>query len=345
LVHTSVAQSSAGSEKAADEGLARGEFLLEIRDLRLVFDTYRGTVKALEGVSLAARPGEAVAIVGETGCGKSATARAIMGFVEPPARVEGGEILLEGRDVLTMSSGELRAMRGRHASFVFQEAKKALNPTATVGSQLIEAAECALGCSKRQARAAAAEALANVGLADAERIMASYSFELSGGMAQRVMIAIAMVGGAKLIVADEPTSALDVSIQAQILRLLSEIRQRTGSALILITHDLGVAAENCETINVMYAGRVVESGPVLSVFTAPAHPYTARLLAALPSPERDELAAIPGTVPDLVAPPPGCRFSNRCDRATDLCRSVRPDDVPVAPGHRVACHYPLRGAA
>jgi oligopeptide/dipeptide ABC transporter ATP-binding protein len=315
--------------------------LLDVRDLRLVFDTYRGTVRALEGVTFSARAGEAVAIVGETGCGKSATARAIMGFIDPPARVEGGEILLAGRNVLTLSANELRKMRGRSASFVFQEAKKALDPTATVGSQLIEAAQCSLQCSKGEARKAAAAALSNVGLADPERIMNSYSFELSGGMAQRVMIAIAMVGGAQLIVADEPTSALDVSIQAQILKLLGEIRERTGSALLLITHDLGVAAENCDTINVMYAGRVVESGPVEEVFARPAHPYTARLLAALPSPDRDQLEAIPGTVPDLVAPPPGCRFSNRCDRATALCSAERPPDALVGPGHRAACHYPL----
>jgi oligopeptide/dipeptide ABC transporter ATP-binding protein len=314
--------------------------LLDVRDLRLVFDTYRGTVDALEGVTFSAMAGEAVGIIGETGCGKSATARAVMGFIDPPARVVGGEIFLDGRNVLAMSAAELREMRGRLASFVFQEAKKALNPTATVGSQLIEAAQCALGVSKSEARKAAAAALSNVGLADAERIMKSYSYELSGAMAQRVMIAIAMVGGAKLIVADEPTSALDVSIQAQILKLLGEIRRRTGSAFLLITHDLGVAAENCDSVNVMYAGRVVESGPAATVFARPAHPYTARLLAALPTPGRDRLEAIPGTVPDLVAPPSGCRFSNRCDRATALC-SERPADVEVEPGHRVACHYPL----
>jgi oligopeptide/dipeptide ABC transporter ATP-binding protein len=334
------AQQSTQPEKGPHEASA----LLDVRDLKLVFDTFRGTVQALEGVDLQVFPGEAVAVVGETGCGKSVTARAALGFVEPPGRVVGGEVLVEGRDVLRLGARELQKLRGKSVSLVFQEAKRALNPTATIGSQLIEAAQAAHGEGRKAAKARAIRALRDVGLADPERIMQTYAFELSGGMAQRAMIAIAMIGGARLIVADEPTSALDVSIQAQILSLLTSIRRATGSALLLITHDLGVAAENCDRIAVMYAGRVVETGGVAAVFGSPAHPYTRRLLGAIPTGDRTTLEAIPGTVPDLIDPPPGCRYANRCERASDLCTAVRPPVAALRPGHAVACHHPYREA-
>lgn len=317
------------------------EPVLEVRDLRLVFDTYRGAVQALEGVDLSIYPGECVGIVGETGCGKSVTARAMLGFIEPPGRVTAGSIRLGDRDVLTMNARALRRIRGREISFIFQEAKKALNPTVTVGTQLLEAVGAHVRLSRGEARARAHEALRQVGLADPDRLMNSYAFELSGGMAQRVMIAIAIVGNARLLVADEPTSALDVSIQAQVLAVLRHARATLGSALFLITHDLGVAAENCDRVAVMYAGRVVEMGPVDSIFSAPAHPYTKRLLAALPSPERDRLEAIGGTVPDLVDPPAGCRFANRCGRATPLCGEQRPPVMRIRSRQDVACHHPL----
>lgn len=318
--------------------------LLDIRDLKLVFDTFRGTVKALEGVDLQVFPGEALAVVGETGCGKSVTARAALGFVEPPGRVVGGEVLVEGRDVLRLTERELQRLRGRSVSLVFQEAKRALDPTATIGSQLVEAARAAHREGRKASRARAIRALRDVGLADPERIMRAYAFELSGGMAQRAMIAIAMIGGAKLIVADEPTSALDVSIQAQILGLLGSIRRATGSALLLITHDLGVAAENCDRISVMYAGRVVETGRVEDVFSRPAHPYTRRLLGAIPTDGRTTLEAIPGTVPDLIDPPPGCRYANRCERASAACTTARPPVTRIGPSHAVACYHPYRDA-
>ncbi len=315
--------------------------LLEVQDLRLNFYTYRGVVQALEGVSFHMAPGEAVGLVGETGCGKSVTARAIMGFIEPPGRIEQGRILLDGRDLLQLKDKALRGIRGREISFIFQEPKKALDPTCTVGAQLMEAATVARGLGKRDAEALAMQTLGQVGLGDAGRVMGSYSFELSGGMAQRVMIAMAVVGGSRLMIADEPTSALDVSIQAQILRLLRRIRREQTSSLLLITHDLGVAAENCDRIIVMYAGRIVESGPVRAIFRSPAHPYTERLLRALPAPGKRRLEAIPGTVPDLVAPPPGCRFSNRCDRATPHCSRERPPSSEIGDGHAVACHHPV----
>ena len=318
--------------------------LLEVRDLKINFYTYRGTVKALEGVEFSISPGEAVGLVGETGCGKSVTARSIMGFVEPPGRIESGEILLEGENLLNYPEREMRRIRGRKISFIFQEPKKALDPTATIGNQLLEAAIVARGVDRSEARALALEKLGQVGLGDAARIMDSYSFELSGGMAQRVMIAMAMVGGSRLMIADEPTSALDVSIQAQILRLLRDIRQAQDSALLLITHDLGVAAENCDRIIVMYAGRIVEAGPVREIFKRPAHPYTVKLLNALPAPEKNRLEAIPGIVPDLVDPPAGCRFSTRCDRVTESCSRL-PPLIDMGPGHTVACFHPMREPA
>ena len=285
--------------------------------------------------------GEAVELVGETGCGKSVTARAIMGFVEPPGRVENGQILLEGENLLQLSERAMRRVRGRRISFVFQEPRKALDPTATVGSQLIEAAVAGRGVDSRKAKALALEMLAEVGLADGPRVMQSYSFELSGGMAQRAMIAMGAIGGSRLMIADEPTSALDVSIQAQILRLLQKIRTARNSALLLITHDLGVVAENCDRIIVMYAGQIVENGPVRQNFRSPAHPYTDKLLRALPAPGKTRLESIPGVVPDLIAPPPGCRFSNRCDRASERCRAERPPVLEAGVGHAVACFHPV----
>ena len=318
------------------------EPLLDIRDLQVNFYTYRGVVMALEGIHFSIMPGESVGLVGETGCGKSVTARAIVGFVEPPGRIESGEIDLDGNDLLEKSEREMRQIRGREISFIFQEPKKALDPTATVGSQILEAARIARGLPRNEAERLAAATLEKVGLGDPARVMRSYSFELSGGMAQRVMIAMAVVGGSRLMIADEPTSALDVSIQAQILRLLQKIRRDQGSSLLLITHDLGVAAENCDRIVVMYAGRIVESGRVRDIFHKPAHPYTDKLLRALPMPGKTNLEAIPGTVPDLIDPPPGCRFSNRCDQATQICRTERPPLTGLGSDHAVACYHPLR---
>ncbi len=318
--------------------------LLDVRDLRINFYTYRGVVKALEGVSFGIAAGEAVGLVGETGCGKSVTARSIMGFVEPPGRIENGKILLEGEDLLQLPESAMRAIRGRRISFIFQEPRKALDPTATVGSQLVEAAVAGQGVDSRSAKSLALKMLAEVGLADGPRVMRSYSFELSGGMAQRAMIAMGAIGGSRLMVADEPTSALDVSIQAQILRLLQKIRKAQNSALLLITHDLGVAAENCDRIIVMYAGRIVENGPVRQIFRKPAHPYTDKLLRALPAPGKTRLESIPGVVPDLIAPPPGCRFSNRCDRVSELCRKDRPPLLEAGARHMVACYHPVSGS-
>ena len=314
------------------------ETLLQIKDLKINFYTYRGIVKALDGINLTIQRRESMGLVGETGCGKSVTARSIMRLIDAPGRIEGGQILLNGIDLLTVSDKEMRSIRGRRISFIFQEPKKALDPTATVGSQLLEAIRIAKDCSRKDARDAARDLLKKVGLADTERLLKSYSFELSGGMAQRVMIGMAICGSPQLVIADEPTSALDVSVQAQILRLLDDLYKEYGSSLLLITHDLGVAAENCDKIAVMYAGRIVEVGAVEDVFNKPAHPYTAKLLAALPTMDRDTLVSIPGMVPDLIHPPPGCRFSNRCDYQQGVCTQDNPPLAELEEGHFVACY-------
>lgn len=314
--------------------------LLAIENLVVNFYTYRGVVKALDGINLVIHQGETVGLVGETGCGKSVTARAIIRLIDNPGRIEGGRILLEGLDLLSLPDAEMRKIRGRKISYIFQEPKKALDPTATVGAQMEEAIIMATGSSQTQARGLAGQILAKVGLADPQRVLQSYSFELSGGMAQRIMIGMAVSGHPQLVIADEPTSALDVSIQAQILKLLQQLSTDFGSSLLLITHNLGIAAENCDRIAVMYAGRIVEIGPVEAVFGAPAHPYTVGLLEALPGEDKEKLVPIPGMVPDLIFPPPGCRFSNRCAFQSDACRLERPPALVVGEGHWVSCISP-----
>ncbi len=317
------------------------EWLLNISDLKVSFSTYRGLVKALDGVSFGVKKGEALGVVGETGCGKSVTARAIIRLVSAPGKITGGSIMFDGRDLLTLDKDAMRTIRGKEISFVFQEAKKALDPTATIGSQLEEALWLSKGLSRNEARSVIPELLGKVGLSDAGRLMDSYSFELSGGMAQRIMIALAICGEPKLIIADEPTSALDVSVQAQILRLFEQLKNSFDSSLMMITHNLGVAAENCDRIVVMYAGRVAEMGPVDAIFRNPAHPYTASLLKALPSSDSTKLVAIPGLVPDLINPPPGCRFANRCSHAADACALSVPPMHQVGDEHFAACLFPM----
>jgi oligopeptide/dipeptide ABC transporter ATP-binding protein len=314
--------------------------LLAIEDLVVNFYTYRGVVKALDGINLVIHQGETVGLVGETGCGKSVTARAIIRLIDNPGRIEGGRILLEGLDLLSLPDPEMRKIRGRKISYIFQEPKKALDPTATVGSQMEEAIIMATGSTQERARGLAGQILAKVGLADPQRVLRSYSFELSGGMAQRIMIGMAVSGHPQLVIADEPTSALDVSIQAQILKLLQQLSADFGSSLLLITHNLGIAAENCDRIAVMYAGRIVEVGPVEAVFDTPAHPYTVGLLEALPGEDKQKLVPIPGMVPDLIFPPPGCRFSNRCSFQSQTCQQERPPALEVGEGHWVSCTSP-----
>jgi peptide/nickel transport system ATP-binding protein len=316
------------------------EKLLQIKDLFVNFYTYRGIVKALNGVNLTIHKAESVGLVGESGCGKSATAKSIIQLLDSPGKIESGQISFEGTDLLTLSKSALKKIRGKQISFIFQEPKKALDPTSKVGDQLIEAIQIARSVSKKEAQDICPDILNQVGLADVQRIMRSYSFELSGGMAQRIMIGMAICGYPKLLIADEPTSALDVSVQAQIIRLIDDLAKKYASSLMLITHDLGLAAENCEKIAVMYAGNVVELGPVEEVFGKPTHPYTIGLLHALPTRESNTLATIPGIVPDLIYPPPGCRFSTRCTRMDERCSRESPPFRKIGPEHFVACFYP-----
>ena len=317
------------------------EKLLQIKELTVNFYTYRGIVRALNGVNLTIHKGESVGLVGESGCGKSATAKSIIQLLDSPGKIESGQIYFEGTDLLTLSKSELKKIRGKQISFIFQEPKKALDPTSKVGNQLIEAIQIARSVSKREAENICPEILNQVGLADVQRIMRSYSFELSGGMAQRIMIGMAVCGHPKLLIADEPTSALDVSVQAQIIRLIDDLAKKYASSLILITHDLGLAAENCEKIAVMYAGNIVEFGPVEEVFGKPTHPYTIGLIQALPRRDSDTLATIPGVVPDLIHPPSGCRFSTRCTRVGDQCNREYPPFKEIGAGHFASCFYPV----
>ena len=321
------------------------ETLLQIKDLHANFYTYRGIVRALNGVNLTIHKAESVGLVGESGCGKSATAKSIIRLLDSPGRVESGQVLFEGTDLLALSESDLRKIRGKQISFIFQEPKKALDPTSRVGDQLIEAIQVARSVTRSEAEDICPDLLNQVGLADVQRVMQSYSFELSGGMAQRIMIGMAVCGHPKLIIADEPTSALDVSVQAQIIRLIDDLARDYASSLLLITHDLGLAAENCETIAVMYAGNIVEIGAVEEVFGRPAHPYTIGLMHALPTLNSDTLSTIPGIVPDLIYPPPGCRFSTRCNRMKERCRTEVPPLQGIGAGHFTACFYPAAEGA
>ena len=298
--------------------------LLEVEGLRTWFHTDEGVARAVDGVSLAVDHGEVVGVVGESGSGKSVTALSIMGLVPEPGRIEAGRVMLAGRELTSLSQEALREVRGSEVAMIFQEPMTSLNPVYPVGDQIAESLRIHQGLGKAAARSRAVELLARVGIPDAGRRSGEYPHQLSGGMRQRVMIAIALANDPALLIADEPTTALDVTIQAQILELLLELREELGMAVLLITHDLGVVAETCGRVVVMYGGQVVEEGPVGDVFDDPAHPYTRGLLAAVPRPDARgrELAVIPGTVPSPTAWPDGCRFRPRCPWAWDRCRTA-----------------------
>ena len=314
--------------------------MLAVEDLAVRFYTLRGVVHALDGVSLEADHGEAVGLVGETGCGKSITARAILRLIDPPGRIVRGRIVFEGRDLLALGPSEIRAIRGGAISMVSQEPKMSLNPVMRVGDQVAETLVVHdRGLTGRAARAQALEMLAAVAIPDPRRMARRYPHELSGGMAQRIMIAMMLVTRPKLLIADEPTSALDVTIQAQILDLMAGLIADIGSSVLMITHDLAIVAETCDRVAVMYAGRVVETGPVADVLRRPQHPYTIGLLRTLPDQaDRDApLYSIAGSVPSLLSRPTGCGFAPRCQFATERCRAERPPDYALDGGHRVAC--------
>ena len=316
----------------------RGD-LLNISKLKVVFYTYRGIIKALNGVELWMNQGERLGIVGETGCGKSVTALSIMGLIEQPGEIIEGDILFGDKLLTSMKETSLINIRGKEISMIFQEPNAALNPVMKVGFQIAES----IGKVKnkkigKEVYAEVRRMLEIAGL-DWERTINLYPHELSGGMAQRVMIAMALSSNPKLLIADEPTSALDVTIQAQILELLDELVKKFGNAVILITHNMGVAAEFCDKMAVMYAGNMVEYARTTNIFENPHHPYTRGLLKAVPKIGRtDELQSIPGIVPDLVNPPSGCRFHPRCKHVMDICRKDFPPLVEIKPGHYVACY-------
>ena len=310
--------------------------LLEVKDLRTRFRSYEGEVRAVDGISFQVERGEAVGLVGESGCGKTVTALSIMGLVpEPPGRIlPGSSIRLDGRELIGLPPRELRRLRGRRMAMIFQEPMSSLNPVYTVGSQLQEALVRHRGMGRKEARAAGVALLGEVGIGEPDRRFDQYPHQLSGGMQQRVMVATALCSEPDLLIADEPSTALDVTIQAQILDLLADLRKGRGMALLLITHDLGVVAEVCDRVVVMYAGEVVEEGPVTGIFRAPQHPYTRGLLGSLPrlGDRRSRLRPIPGSVPSPLRWPQGCRFRERCPHAWDRCADEPPPLLPVEDG-------------
>jgi peptide/nickel transport system ATP-binding protein len=314
--------------------------LLEIEDLRVHFVTSRGVVKAVDGVSYTVKPGEIVAVVGESGCGKSVTALAVMRLLaKPQGRVVGGRVMFDGRDLLTLDEESMRRVRGRDVAMIFQEPMTSLNPVLSIGQQLMEPLFIHMGMDEAQARARAIELLGLVGITDPERRLQQYPHQFSGGMRQRVMIAIGLACDPKLVIADEPTTALDVTIQAQILELMKDLARRLGIAMVVITHNLGIVARYADRINVMYAARVVEHGRAEDVFGAPRHPYTIGLLRSVPRLDRPKdrrLATIEGLPPNLLAPPTGCRFAERCPARIGAC-ATDPALAIVGPGHLSAC--------
>jgi peptide/nickel transport system ATP-binding protein len=317
--------------------------LLSIQDLRTRFLSEEGELFAVDGVSLDVEPGETVGVVGESGCGKSVTALSVLRLIQPPGRIVSGRILLDGVDLLQKSEAEMRRVRGDRVAMIFQEPMTSLNPVFTVGEQIAESLRHHRGASRRDAHARAVDLLRQVGIPAPEDRVDRYPHEMSGGMRQRVMIAMALACDPELLIADEPTTALDVTIQAQILDLLARLRRERGMAVLLISHDLGVIAETCDRVVVMYAGKVVESGPAADVLRAPRHPYTAGLLRSLPGDpgQGRRLATIPGMVPPLTRLPPGCRFRDRCDRALELCARQEPPLASLDPGRAAACHNPV----
>ncbi|HEX4892200.1 MAG TPA: ABC transporter ATP-binding protein [Hyphomicrobiaceae bacterium] len=321
--------------------------LLQVDDLATHFFTTDGVVRAVDGVSFEINPGETLGIVGESGCGKSVTALSILRLIDPrSARIVRGSVKFEGRELTTLDEAAMRGIRGHHISMIFQEPMTSLNPVLTIGTQIAENAERHLGLSRRAARDRALEMLDLVRIADAKRRLDEYPHQLSGGMRQRVMIAIALACNPKVLIADEPTTALDVTIQAQILDLMRDLKERLGTAVILITHDLGVVAETCDRVIVMYAGRMAESAPVEQLFRRPLHPYTRGLMRAIPrldieaesSGRRPKLKEIGGLVPALTREIQGCAFAPRCELAGPHCRDARPPLADTGDTHHVACH-------
>jgi oligopeptide/dipeptide ABC transporter ATP-binding protein len=320
------------------------DYVLELRNLSAAYPDGPKEVKAVDGVDLTLRRGGVTALVGESGCGKTSTALAVLRLLQHPGRITGGEVLFEGRDLLSLPENEMRRIRGNEISLIPQEPTAGLNPVLSVGQQVEELITAHTRASKKETRRMVLDALARVGLADPERLVGRYPFQLSGGMCQRVLIAIATLLEPKVIIADEPTSALDVTVQAAILNQLRRLRDELGISILLISHDLGVVAQMADHVAVMYAGRIAEEGPAREVFHRPRHPYTWALLDTLPRVDRDKrpLEAIKGTPPDLTDLPDECAFLPRCRKAVMACRTEpSPPLTEVGPRHRVACYNPV----
>jgi oligopeptide/dipeptide ABC transporter ATP-binding protein len=329
---------SAARAEAPVTGPATGP-VLEVKDLHVQIATRRGIVRAVDGVSIDVPRGEAVGLVGESGSGKSMTLRAILGVLPSEAKITSGQVILDGTDLVPLPSSSLNRIRGPKLAMIFQEPMSALNPVMRVGRQIAEGPQVHLGLSRAKAAERAVELMRRVGIPDPERRFRSYPHEFSGGMRQRVMIAIALSCDPEVILCDEPTTALDVTIQDQILRLLAKLCRESGVSLVFVTHDLPVVAQLCQHLNVMYGGQIVESGPVHDVFARPQHPYTLGLLRSAPDVEevRDSLVPIPGSPPSLISPPSGCRFHPRCQFAEDDCQTTVPPLRLLAGGRSTAC--------
>ena len=317
--------------------------LLEIKNLKTYFFTEDGVVKAVDGVDLVVYPGEVLGLVGESGCGKSVSLLSVMRLISQPGKITEGEIIFDGQDLLKLSETEMTHMRGNRISMIFQQPQTALNPVFKVGDQIAEVLNIHQDLGKEAGLARAVELLKMVGIPEAEKRAQAFPHELSGGMAQRVMIAMALACVPELLIADEPTTALDVTIQAQILDLMRGLRNKVGASVVLITHDLGVVAEMAERVAVMYAGRIVEQADVKTLFANPLHPYTQGLMGSIPilGKIKERLEVIPGSVPNLVNLPPGCRFAPRCkariEHQLQICTEVEPDLLPVSSEHIVRC--------
>ncbi len=329
--------------------MAAGEPVLDVRDLKTHFFTREGVVRAVDGISFSLEPGQTLGIVGESGCGKSVTALSIMGLIpKPPAKIVGGQVLFQGRDLANLSEKQLEDVRGKEIAMIFQDPMTSLNPTLTIGTQITETIRRHLDVTKAQARKRAVELLEEVQIPNAAGRLDDYPHRYSGGMRQRVMIAIALSCNPKLLIADEPTTALDVTVQAQVLDLLEDLRNQHEMAMIIITHDMGVVAEAADEILVMYAGQIVEQASTLDLFDRPEHPYTEALLGALPQLEgggvrEGRLTAIPGRPPDLISPPPACRFAPRCPYAGlhDTCGEHMPELRQIRANHWVRSAHPF----
>jgi peptide/nickel transport system ATP-binding protein len=317
--------------------------LLEVRGLYTSFHTRDGVVRAVDGIDFTVNAGEILGLVGESGCGKSVTSMSIMRLVAKPGRIDGGEVLFDGTDLLRLDPEAMRKIRGDRISMIFQQPQSSLNPVWDVGAQIGEVLEIHRNMRRKAARDRALELLQMVGIPDPKRRLDSYPHEMSGGMAQRVMIAMALACEPELLIADEPTTALDVTIQAQILDLIRELRKQTGTAVVLITHDLGVVAEMCDRVAVMYAGEIIETADTATLFRDPRHPYTRGLISSVPvvGEVRNELAVIPGNVPNLIDLPPACRFAPRCivriEEDVKDSTEAHPALLPIAPGHEARC--------